>query len=52
MRGAREFLVVDAERKPHRLEEPGHGPRADVDTEPAKFGGDLGGRYGASTSIR
>ena len=44
MRGASTLLVVDPQRESHLLEEPGDGPRADVGTELAQFGGDLGGR--------
>ena len=42
MRGAGTLLVVDPQRESHLLEDPGDGPRADVGTELAQFGGDLG----------
>ena len=44
MRGASTLLVVDPQRESHLLEDSGDGPRADVGTELAQFGGDLGGR--------
>ena len=40
----RRRIVVHAQREAHCLEEPGDGPRADVDAERAQLGGNLGRR--------